>query len=252
MNNNYDSDDLEYYYSEDLEYNNNDEEDNIKQSIIYNSDEDNIKQSIIYNSDEDTQKILNYSLKDIRKPNIVKEQLLEEDIIKHDIIKKQFLEEDIIKHDIIKEQFLEEDIIKEEDIRKPDIVVKEQLLDISDEDLDLEEAIQKSMTEYYGSCIKFEEYESQIIEEYNQETLNRKKIINPIIFEIDKVSKYDKSYVELYQLLEPILQLYIQQYLNYYECDFETYNQIFNKLSKIRLNKDKLELLKNIFILLNN
>jgi hypothetical protein len=76
---------------------------------------------------------------------------------------------------------------------------------------------------------------------------NRKKIINPIIFEIEKISKYDKSYVELYQLLEPILQLYINQYLNYYEFDEETYNMIFNKLSTIRISKDNIKLLKMLF-----
>ena len=143
--------------------------------------------------------------------------------------------------------------LDEEYIRAPDKVIKETLIhsdsNIQTEyDIELEKALKISMDEYFGLCKNSEDYETQIIEEYNKEMLNRQKLINPIIFEIERISKYDKSYVELYQLLEPILQLYIQQYLNYYEFDFDTYNQIFNKLSTIRLNKEKLDLLKIIFI----
>ena len=179
---------------------------------------------------------------------------INEDYINEDYINEQNNE------DYINEQ-INEDYINEQDnenyIRKPDKVIKETLIDFdsniqSDYDIELEKALKISIDAYFNLCKKSEDYETQIIEEYNKEMLNRQKLINPIIFEIERISKYDKSYTELYQLLEPILQLYIQQYLNYYECDFETYNQIFNKLSKIRLNKDKLELLKNIFILLNN
>jgi len=159
--------------------------------------------------------------------------------------------------DYINEDYINTDYINEDYIRKPDKVIKETLLDFdsniqNDYDIELEKALKISMDEYFGLCKNSEDYETQIIEEYNKEMINRQKLINPIIFEIERISKYDKSYIELYQLLEPILQLYIQQYLNYYECNFETYNQIFNKLSKIRLNKDKLDLLKTIFILLNN
>jgi hypothetical protein len=142
---------------------------------------------------------------------------------------------------------------KEENIRQPDKVIKETLLPTlqTDQDIELELALKTSIDEYFGLCKKSEDYETQIIEDYNNEMLNRQKLINPIIFEIERISKYDKSFVELYQLLEPILQLYIQQYLNFYECDLETFNKIFNKLSTIRLNKDKQDILKQIFILVD-
>jgi len=131
------------------------------------------------------------------------------------------------------------------DIRSPDEAKRETLLEDNRNDFDkeLEEALYQSFQLYENEMHKNEEFEQKIIEEYKQEIEKRKEIIKPILFELNRIKNYDNKICKILEILEPILELYCGLVIQNYAIDNETYNFIFNGLTKIRVN---LTILKSI------
>jgi len=140
------------------------------------------------------------------------------------------------------------DINNEDNIRPPDEVVREQLLEDtrSEYEKEIEEAIYLSCQDIREKQDLSEKYEKQLIKDYNEESNKRRQIFEKLLFDLNKVGKIDKEIREIYDIIEPIVESYCSQYIHNYEFDVETYEKIFKSLGKIRTDKSAVEFLKTI------
>jgi hypothetical protein len=138
----------------------------------------------------------------------------------------------------------------EDNIRPPDDVVSDQLLEDtrSDYEKQIEEAIYLSCQDFREKEILSRKYEAQLIKDYNEETNKRKQIFEKFLFDLNKVGKIDKEIREIYDIIDPIIESYCSQYINSCELDVETYEKIFKLLSKVRTDKGAVETLKTILV----
>ena len=140
--------------------------------------------------------------------------------------------------------------IEAENYRPPDEVIKETLIqnNINDYDKELERAIYLSMQENIQEQKKYQEYEDKLVNEYNIVLLERREKFKDLLFDLNKISKFDKNIKETYEIIEPIIEAYCNQFIEIYEVDEETYTCIFKALSTIRTNKKNVEFLKTIIL----
>ncbi len=145
----------------------------------------------------------------------------------------------------------------DENIRTPDSIINEQLIQEQEQDLemsynkDIEEAIYLSFQETKQSDILNEEnekYEEQLIQQFQKETIERKKKFSQILFTMERLIKIDKEVNEVYEIIEPIIESYCNQMIEVCELDEKTYEKIFYIISKIRLNIKNIDLLKTIIV----
>ena len=137
-----------------------------------------------------------------------------------------------------------------ENIRIPDEVKKERLCqdnrsNFEKEMEEMEEAIKCSLQEHEEIS---KNYEDKLINEYLLETNKRRDNFKSILFDLSKLIKYDQNIKEIYEIIEPIIDAYCNQYIQNYEIDEITYNRIFKVIGTIRTDKKNIELLKTIFI----
>jgi hypothetical protein len=139
---------------------------------------------------------------------------------------------------------------QEDNIRAPDKVVRETLLEDTRSDFEkqLDEAMYLSMYEINQQRNIYYEYEQKLIEDHKYETDRRNEIFKDFMFNIIKISKFDKEIREIYEILDPIIESYCKQYIQTCELDVETYDKIFNTLKKIRNNQQVLDILKTILL----
>lgn len=142
----------------------------------------------------------------------------------------------------------------EDNIRIPDKIKQEQLLedDRSQFQKEMDEALDNSMAEMIDYNIKSSNYEREIIESYNTETKKRISLLEPILFEINKVSKFDKDIKELNQLIKPIIDSYCNMSIDMYELDELTHNYIFKQITSLRISKLNINLLESILVIKDN
>lgn len=138
----------------------------------------------------------------------------------------------------------------EDNIRPPDEVKMEQLLEDtrSDFEKEIEQAIYLSFQEVRNEQEISRKYEEQLMQEYNNEVNRRKEIFTKFIFDLNRLIKIDKDIKEIYDIVEPIIDSYCLQHLEICELDEITHEKIFNLLSKIRTDKSAVEILKRIII----
>lgn len=136
----------------------------------------------------------------------------------------------------------------EDNIRPPDKVVREQLMqdNRTDFEKEIDEALYLSMEEYKEQQEHYNKYEEQIIKEHLNITVKRKEIFEVLLLDINRLTKYDKEIKEIFNIIEPIIELYCNSYIENISLDKVTYDKIFNVLSKTRVNKQGLEHLKTI------
>jgi hypothetical protein len=139
----------------------------------------------------------------------------------------------------------------EDNIRQPDKVIKKQIIPDMRRifDKELEEALYLSMKETIDEQKRNLEYEEQIMNNYLNETCKRREKFYDLLFDLNKVSKFDKTIKEIYQVIEPMIETYCNQFVECYNVDEETYTNIFKTLSTIRTNKKNIENLKTIILL---
>jgi hypothetical protein len=61
----------------------------------------------------------------------------------------------------------------------------------------------------------------------------------------------DKTLLEFYNIIEPMIDSYCACNIDIYECDNVMYDVIFSTLKTIRLTESDLELFKNLFVIEN-
>jgi hypothetical protein len=140
--------------------------------------------------------------------------------------------------------------IDNEDIRPPDDIVSDQLLEDtrSDYEKQIDEAIYLSCQDFREKQDFSKKYEEQLINDYNEETNKRKQTFEKFLFDLNKVGKMDKEVREIYDIVEPIIESYCNQYINKCELDVDTYEKIFKLLGKVRTDKTAVDLLRTIIV----
>jgi len=137
-----------------------------------------------------------------------------------------------------------------ENTRAPDKVIKERLLDDdrSEFEKQTDEALYLSLQELKEQEEINSIYEDDIINTYTNETRKRKELFRELLFDLNKLTKFDKDIKEIYEIIEPIIDTYCGQFINFCELDEETYDNIFKIVGTVRTNKKNIEALKTILI----
>ena len=113
---------------------------------------------------------------------------------------------------------------------------------------ELEEAINLSSMEYREKEIKNEKFEEEIIANYYKVSNERRDIFREFLFDLGKLIRFDKETKEIYEIIQPIIESYCDQFIEICELDEITYDRIFNALKSIRTNKKNIELFAKLLI----
>lgn len=143
-----------------------------------------------------------------------------------------------------------EDFICDDNIRPPDEIIREQLLEDnrSDFEKEIDEAAYLSKKEFEEIINRENEYEKHIIQDYIELVNIVKDKFNPLLNDLKRLSKLDDELGEIYDIIEPIIDSYCSQMIKFVEFDDTTYNRIFRVLGTIRTDKKCIEELKNVII----
>ena len=138
----------------------------------------------------------------------------------------------------------------EDNIRPPDETKRERLIEDtrSDFEKEMDNAINESMKEIEEQQKIQDKYEKELLDEFLNESIKRRDQFKKLLFDLNKLIKYDKEIKEIYEMVEPIIELYCNQYIEFINFDQTTHEKIFNVLNKIRIDKTALDILKNIIL----
>lgn len=142
------------------------------------------------------------------------------------------------------------DNFQEDNIRPPDKNIRETLLEYTRSDFEkhLDEAMYLSMQEINQQIEINNQYEELLVKNYVLESKKRNEIFKNFRFNLNKVGKFDKKVREIYDIIDPIIDLYCDQRIETCELDGETYNKIFNTLKEIRNDQQAFDILKLIVL----
>ena len=142
------------------------------------------------------------------------------------------------------------DNFQEDNIRTPDEVVREKLLEDTRSDFEkqLDEAMYLSMQEINKQLDINNQYEEQLLKDYASETKKRSNLFKNFIANLTRLCGFDKEVREIYNILDPIIESYCGQIIETCELDGETYDKIFNTLKKIRNDQQAIDILKTIIL----
>jgi hypothetical protein len=136
--------------------------------------------------------------------------------------------------------------------RPPDETIREQLLPDTRSEFEKQQSeFQKQLDQALLLSLKEEDdkilrQEEEIINNYNAETKRRTELFKTLLFDLNKLIRFDKDIKEIYDIIEPIINSYCFQYIETVELDAITYDKIFKVLCGIRTNKNNIELLRSI------
>ena len=139
---------------------------------------------------------------------------------------------------------------EDEEVRAPDEVKREQLMNDNrcEFQKQMDEALYLSLQEIKLQQEISSKYEEEIIKNYHNEINERREKFGGLLLDINKLIRFDKDIKEIYEIIEPIIESYCNQYIEYVELDVDTYDKIFKVIGTIRTNKKNLENLKTIII----
>ena len=156
--------------------------------------------------------------------------------------------------------------MSDDEIRAPDTVFKETLINSSkeflentnyNEDFELNKAIQESILEvedeeYLYEQLNFlnttiEDEQLKLLEE-EKKTLRRKSLEN-LCINLLKIRTRDPNLTDYFYLLDFIINDYIDCNIENYYVDEQTYKNILNELSKIRIKNSEMEIITKIILI---
>jgi hypothetical protein len=156
--------------------------------------------------------------------------------------------------------------MSDDEIRAPDTVFKETLINNSkeflentnyNEDFELNKAIQESMYEiedeeyfneqldFLNTAIEKEQFEDN---EKENKTLRHKSLEN-LCINLLKIRTRDPNLTDYFYLLDFIINDYIDCNIENYYVDEEIYKNILNELSKIRIKDSEMEIINKIILI---
>ena len=138
----------------------------------------------------------------------------------------------------------------EDEVRQPDGVIREALQEDnrSEYQKQIDEAIYLSSMDFCEQQKQQKRYEEEIIANYYIICNERKEQFREILFDLNKLIRFDKDIKEVYEIIEPIIDAYCSQFIETCELDKITYDKIFKALKSIRTNRNSIELLRQILI----
>jgi hypothetical protein len=155
----------------------------------------------------------------------------------------------------------------QEDIRAPDSVINERLIDngLDREDIQLNEAIlaslkdnvifdedeelNKALVDSSQDNVIFdndEELNKAILASSHHNESYRRESLSNFLISMNKLKLFNNN--ETIQLIDFILNDYINCNIDDVKVDEETYKKIFNEFKTIRIKDSELEIIKNIFV----
>ena len=128
----------------------------------------------------------------------------------------------------------------EDEIRPPDKIKRETLLQDNRSvfDKQLDEALYQSLQLYQNEVQKHEELEKKFLQQQREEIEKRKNLVRPILFELNRIRKFDPKINNIFEIIDPILDSYCGLAFEDCSLDKKTYHTIFNGLTKTRINMD--------------
>lgn len=140
---------------------------------------------------------------------------------------------------------------EEVNIREPDPSYLEQIME--DEyptaiDKELNDAIYLSLDSWREEQIQNQKFEEELINYFENEKKKRTQYFEKLLFDLQKIKKYDNEIREIYEIIEPIITSYCDQFFNTCTIDCCTYSKIFRLLETIRTDKNAISVLKTIII----
>jgi len=138
----------------------------------------------------------------------------------------------------------------EDNIRKPDEVVRETLLEDNRDNYQkqIDEAMYLSMQEMNQEREINHQYEEKLLKDYADETNRRVNLFKNFMANMTKLCKFDNEVREIYNILDPIIESYCGQFIETCELDQQTYHKIFDILKKIRNDQQAFDTLKTIIL----
>ena len=138
----------------------------------------------------------------------------------------------------------------EDNIRPPDKIIREQLIqDTRNEfEKEIDEALYASIKEYNKQQQLHDNFEEQLMNDHLNTYIKRKEIFEAFILDLNKIIKYDKEIKEIFNIIQPIIDLYCNQNIEIIKLDEVTYDKIFIILGKTRVNKQGMDCLKTIIL----
>ena len=142
------------------------------------------------------------------------------------------------------------DFNKEDNVRAHDKAKVERLMEDtrSEYEKQIDEALYLSIQDFRHQEQIYKQYEDEILNEHIKITNERKEQFGGFLFDLNKLIRLDKEIKEIYEIIEPIINAYCEQYIKEYELDSLTYNKIFKIIGNVRTSKNAIELLKKILI----
>ena len=168
-------------------------------------------------------------------------------------------------NDFIEDEYEYDYEYVEEEIRTPDNTIREILVshdinyDINYDNYDINYDITDIISNVYDSELQLAINESikeqEAFEKKQLEMLEKTRLrvqsFKDVILKIKKICMIDKTLLEFYNIIEPMIDSYCACNIDIYECDNVMYDVIFNTLKTIRLTESDLELFKNLFVIEN-
>ena len=135
-------------------------------------------------------------------------------------------------------------------IRPPDHSFNDQLIQDTRSDFEkqIDEAMYLSIQEINEQQNINKQYEERLMKDYLEESKRRREKFKNFLFNLNKLSKFDKEVREIYEILDPIIESYCSQSIEVCELDEKSYDRIFNILKNIRNNQLAFDTLKNIIL----
>ena len=156
--------------------------------------------------------------------------------------------------------------MSDDEIRAPDTVFKETLINNSkeflentnyNEDFELNKAIQESILEiedeeYFNEQLDFlnTAIEKEQLEDNEKENKTlRYKALENLCINLLKIRTRDPNLTDYFYLLDFIINDYIDCNIENYYVDEEIYKNILNELSKIRIKDSEMEIINKIILI---
>jgi len=91
-------------------------------------------------------------------------------------------------------------------------------------------------------------YEEEIIANFYTVSNERKEKFREFLFDLNKLIRFDKDIKEVYEIIEPIIDAFCNQIIEFGELDSLTYDKIFKSIKGLRTNKKNFEYLQSLLI----
>lgn len=136
-----------------------------------------------------------------------------------------------------------------DNIRKPDPIIRDKLIDGSfelSEDDQLKQILEFSKNEFNDSQYI---YEKKLIEKQLEETKERSNQSISIKQKLNKMLVFDKENSQVYETLLSVIEFYIEGYITQYKMNKEEFDKTFMILKTIRLTNGEFIYLQNLIIM---